>query len=101
MLLKCCYMHLISCIKFNVKKVLVMEFEFGFVDVGMSMLALLMFGALIQTQMQQEWQSTSGLLLISFAGIPLGFALIALMINIPWLFIGAAVFAGIHSSKTK
>lgn len=78
-----------------------MEFEFGFVDVGMSMLTLLMFGALIQTQMQQEWQSTSGLLLISFAGIPLGFALIALMINIPWLFIGAAVLAGIHSSKTK
>lgn len=71
------------------------------IDAVFVVFGLLMFGALIQTQMQQEWQSTSGLMLISFAGIPLGFALIALMINIPWLFIGAAVLAGIHSSKTK
>lgn len=71
------------------------------IDAVFVVFGLLMFGALIQTQLQHEWQSTSGLLLISFVGIPLGFALIALMINIPWLFIGAVVFAGIHSSKTK
>lgn len=78
-----------------------MELDFSFSTVVMCAFSLLLFGALFQTQMQREWQSTSGLLLISFVGIPLGFALIALMINIPWLFIGAAVFAGIHSSKTK
>lgn len=78
-----------------------MEIDFSFTTIVMSAFSLLMFGAIVQTQLQHEWQSTSGLLLISFVGIPLGFALIALMINIPWLFIGAAVFAGIHSSKTK
>lgn len=78
-----------------------MELDFSFSTVVMCVFSLLMFGSLFQTQMQQEWQSTSGLLLISFVGIPLGFALIGLMINIPWLFIGAAVFAGIHSSKPK
>lgn len=78
-----------------------MEIDFSFTTIVMSAFSLLMFGAIFQTQAPKEWQTTGGLLFISFVGIPLGFALIALMINIPWLFIGAAVFAGIHSSKTK
>ena len=58
-----------------------------------------LFGGLIMTVMPKEWQSLSGLLMVSYLGIP-GFLMVAaILVSVPALMFGALFFLGVAVFK--
>lgn len=56
-------------------------------DIGPVIIALPLFGLLVMTVIPGQWQTAGNWLLVSFAGIPLFFVALALLINVPALLI--------------
>lgn len=64
-------------------------------------LGLLVLGALAMTQAPKHWQTTGGWLLFSLAGIPLIGIIIAVMVKVPSLMLGAVAWACFHTGRNS
>lgn len=64
-----------------------------------SVIAFLMIGGAVTVALPYQWQSRDTWLLISLVGIPGAFVLVALLVNVPALFVGAMILIGIMAVR--
>lgn len=61
--------------------------------------AFLMMGGAVTLALPYQWQSRDTWLVISLVGMPGAFVLIALLVNVPVLFVGAMILIGIMAMR--
>jgi len=57
-----------------------------------------LFGLLVMTVMPTEWQNVPGWLMVSYLGLPGFIVVIALLVNVPLLFVGVVFLLGIAAA---